>query len=174
MQYAYTARSTSGETATGVLAGESLAQVQQQLREKGLFILSLKATRGAAKSEVAGNRFSFRRSKVTSKDIVALTSQLAIMTKAGIDIAGAIQSLTRQCKHPALKATLELVHQDVMAGKTVSAALRNQSHVFGAAYVASVAAGEASGQAAQTGLALHERKGNAMGAARARSLLNNR
>jgi hypothetical protein len=35
-------------------------------------------------------------------------------------------------------------------------------------------AGEASAEAARTGLALHERKGNAMGAARARSLLDNR
>ena len=35
---------------------------------------------------------------------------------------------------------------DVMAGKSVSAALRNHIDVFGATYVASVAAGEASGK----------------------------
>ena len=41
---------------------------------------------------------------------------------------------------------LEQVHDDVTAGKAISDALRNQVHVFGDAYVASVAAGEASGR----------------------------
>ena len=41
---------------------------------------------------------------------------------------------------------MERVHEDVSGGKAISVALRAQVHVFGNAYVASVAAGEASGR----------------------------
>lgn len=148
MRYAYRAKSIGGETASGLLVADSPALAQQQLRQQGLFPMSLTP----AGEKAAGPRsssFSFRRRRVSRKELMALTSQLAIMTKAGIDVAGAIQSLVRQCPNPALKATLERVHQDILSGKPVSVALRNQGHVFGEAYVASVAAGEASGRLAE-------------------------
>jgi type II secretory pathway component PulF len=77
---------------------------------------------------------------------MAFTSQLAIMSKAGLDIAGAINSLQRQAVSPALKEPLGGVYQDVVGGKAFSVALANHVEVFGQAYVASVAAGEASGR----------------------------
>jgi type II secretory pathway component PulF len=145
MRYTYRAKSIRGETSSGMLVADSLALAQQQLRQQGLFPMSLAP---AARQAAQQRSFSlpFRRRRVSRKDLMALTSQLAIMTKAGIDVAGAIQSLARQCPNPALKATLESVHQDIMSGKPVSVALRNQGHVFGEAYVASIAAGEASGR----------------------------
>jgi type II secretory pathway component PulF len=145
MRFAYSAKSIQGETTSGVLVADSLAVAQQQLRQQGLFPMSLApASERAAKPRSGG--MSFRRRRVSRKELMSLTSQLAIMTKAGIDVAGAIQSLVRQCPNPTLKATLESVHQDILSGKPVSMALKNQGHVFGEAYVASVAVGEASGQ----------------------------
>ena len=35
--------------------------------------------------------------RITSRDLMALTSQLAVMARAGMDIAGALESLARQC-----------------------------------------------------------------------------
>ncbi len=141
-QFAYTAKSIGGETAQGLLTADTLVQAQQQLRQQGLFPVSLApaSARNATEPSRRGGR------RVSRKDRMAFTSQLAIMAKAGIDIAGALQSLARQCRNPVLKATLEAVHGDVLSGKPVSVALRNQSQVFGEAYVASIAAGEASGQ----------------------------
>ncbi|MGQ9574688.1 MAG: type II secretion system F family protein [Thermoguttaceae bacterium] len=143
MQYAYTARSKSGEPATGVLAADSPAQAHRQLRQQGLFVISVsEAGRGAGRT--AGG--ISRRRRVSCKDLLAFTSQLAIMSKAGIDVAGALHTLQRQCPSPTLKAALESVYQDVVGGKAFSAALHNHAEVFGSAYVASVAAGEASGR----------------------------
>ncbi|MCH7685218.1 MAG: type II secretion system F family protein, partial [Planctomycetes bacterium] len=53
--------------------------------------------------------------------------------------------LAEQCSNPTLKKTLDAVYQDVSSGKPVSVALRKHSHIFGDAYVASIAAAEASG-----------------------------
>jgi len=128
-----------------VIAAESLAQVQPLLREKGLFALSVTpVAKREAEARPAGLR-AWRR-RIAARDLMALTSQLAIMTKAGIDVAGALAGLVRQSTHPVLRATLESVHQDVVGGKSVSAAMRNHPQVFDSAYVATVAAGEASGQ----------------------------
>jgi len=86
------------------------------------------------------------RARVPKRELVNLTSQLAIMIRSGVDVAGALQSLARQCRRPGLKDILEQIHEDVMGGKAFSESLRTYAHVFGGSYVASIAAGEASGR----------------------------
>ena len=144
MQFAYTAKSADGQSATGVLVADSLPQAQKQLRQQGLYVLSV-APAGSKKAS-AIRRASRRRGRVSRKELHAFTSQLAIMLRAGIDVAGALHSLQRQSTGAALAATLEDVYQDVIGGKAFSVALANHAEVFGQAYVASVAAGEASGR----------------------------
>lgn len=136
--FAYTARSAAGETSQGVLAADSLRQARQMLRERGLFAVSL-ATAGREKARS-------QRKRVTRKDLLGLTSQLAIMTRAGIDVAGAIGSLAKQSVHPTLGPVLQQVHADVMNGKPVSAALKSHDRIFDQVYIATVMAGEASGR----------------------------
>ena len=84
--------------------------------------------------------------KVTRAELVSMTSQMAIMTRAGVDMASALGSLVRQCTSPALQTILEEVHTSVLDGNSVSESLGRYGHVFDATYVASVAAGEASGR----------------------------
>ena len=74
-----------------------------------------------------------------------LTSQLSIMCQAGIDVAEALGNVAKRCPNPTLARILREIHDDVSAGITVSEALKKHSKVFGGAYVASIAAGEASG-----------------------------
>ncbi|MFV1967279.1 MAG: type II secretion system F family protein, partial [Pirellulaceae bacterium] len=81
--------------------------------------------------------------KVRQKDLVAMTSQLAIMTRSGIDVASSLQSLVRQQKSPVVRKILEDVNGDVLAGNSLSDSLAKYPHVFNGTYVASVAAGEA-------------------------------
>ncbi len=89
-----------------------------------------------------------RRRQIHPREIVAISSQLAIMTRSGVEVAGALQSLARQCRNPHLRRVLENVHEGVIGGKSFSAALAEHEDIFGGAYVASVAAGEASGKMA--------------------------
>jgi type II secretory pathway component PulF len=84
--------------------------------------------------------------RISRKELVNLTSQLAIMTKSGVDLATALQSLVRQCGHPTLKVVLADVHENVLGGKKVSESLGQYPTIFNETFVASVAAGEASGR----------------------------
>lgn len=142
MQFAYTARGMKGDTVTGSLVADSLAHAQAQLREKGLYLISYKT---GAQSAVPRARRSWR-SRVTKKDLMTFTSQFAVMTKAGIDVATALHSLAAQCPNLKLKKVLDAVHADVLAGKPLSGALQGHGGVFNSTYLATVAAGEASGQ----------------------------
>ncbi|MDZ4659268.1 MAG: type II secretion system F family protein [Bythopirellula sp.] len=86
---------------------------------------------------------------VRLQDIAEFTSQLSIMVRSGIDVATALGSLSAQCQRPALAEVLTSVYQSVMAGTTLSESLRRHENVFDAAFVATVAAGEASGSLAE-------------------------
>lgn len=88
----------------------------------------------------------WRSHRIARRDVYAFTVQLAIMSRAGVDLASALQTLMRQCRSPRLKTTLEHIYKDVTEGRTVSEALRRHNDVFGPSFVASVAAGEASGR----------------------------
>lgn len=150
MHFQYTAKSAAGETLTGLLEAQSPSDVRQMLRQQGLFALSVEdhAEADVLTMASSGGGF-FTRSRVTKRDLLLLSSQLSIMTQSGIDLAEALKNAAKQCSHPRLKAALDDVYTDVSGGKSPSAALQKQSHIFGEAYVASVAAGEASGNVPQ-------------------------
>lgn len=93
-------------------------------------------------------RLGSSRTKVRLQDISEFTAQLSIMVRSGVDAATALGSLASQCKRPALAQVLKSVYQSVMAGTPLSESLRRHPHVFDAAFVATVAAGEASGSLA--------------------------
>lgn len=97
---------------------------------------------------------------VRLQDIAEFTSQLSIMVRSGIDAATALGSLSAQCQRPALAEVLMSVHQSVMAGTTLSESLRRHENVFDAAFVATVAAGEASGSLADVLIQLAEMQRN--------------
>lgn len=141
MQFQYTAKSMDGQTTTGTIEAAALSAARQQLRQQGLFVLSLVS----GKPKPGTTSLRTPTAGVKKSEILMFTTQLAIMCRSGIELAEALQNLAEQCTDPVLKRALSAVHQDVQDGKSVSAALEKQGHIFGDAYVAGVAAGEASG-----------------------------
>ncbi len=86
---------------------------------------------------------------VGQKHVAEITAQLAIMTRSGVDIASALGSLAAQCRRPALAQVLHDVHDSVLRGNMLSESLKQHPTVFEASFVATVAAGEASGRMPQ-------------------------
>src|SRR5688572_18391614 len=97
-------------------------------------------------AQAAPARQSLLGPRVKRAELVNMTSQLAIMMRAGVDMASALESLIRQCTSPALQPILEEVHASVLDGNSVSESMAKYGNVFDATFVASVAAGEASGR----------------------------
>jgi len=90
-----------------------------------------------------------RRNRVPKHEVADMTAQLAIMTQSGLDLSSALSSLAAQCERPALAAVLRDINDLVHGGNTLSESLRLYPEVFDGAYVATVAAAEASGRMAE-------------------------
>lgn len=146
MQYQYCAKTTTGDTLEGYLQASSTADVSRQLRQRDLFLVSTRPA--SAQLGTNGGTSSHRRgrSRVSRRDLMALTSQLAIMARSGVDLATALEDVSRECQNPKLQVALKQIHEDVLSGRSITAALGNYDHIFGQSYVASVAAAEAAGR----------------------------
>ena len=144
MQFVYTAKTNSGDIQTGQVSAADVEAVKRALREQSLFVIDVrkKATDTLWKSIFGGRE----RGAMSKRDLLSVTTQLAIMTRSGVDLASAFYSLSQQCSNSNLRNILAQVHRDVTGGKSISDALQAQASVFGDAYVASVAAGEAAGK----------------------------
>lgn len=140
----YTARSDDGSSVQGTFEAASLTEARDQLRTRGLFPVTL-SEGGSGGQDGRGGGRSQRRGRVPRSELMLATSQLAIMTRSGVDLADALLNVAGQCQHPLLKKTLQDVHDEVSGGQTVSGAMRNHMAVFGVTYVSMVASGEASG-----------------------------
>jgi type II secretory pathway component PulF len=90
-----------------------------------------------------------RKVRVPRAEVADMTAQLAIMTQSGLDLSSALSSLAAQCERPALAEVLRDINELVHGGNTLSEALKAYPEVFDGAYVATVAAAEASGKMAQ-------------------------
>lgn len=113
-----------------------------------------------------------RLRSVRKQEIAEVTAQLAIMTRSGVDVTSALLSLASQCQRPALAEVLHAVHESVMAGSPLSNALARHPEVFSPTFIATVAAGEASGRMAEVLDQLAELQRNEVRASRSlRSLL---
>jgi type II secretory pathway component PulF len=144
MQFTYTAKSSAGDVQTGQIDGDDVDQVKRALREKSLFPIDIREKGAASRWPLLSSRRD--HAAMRKRDLLTVTTQLAIMTKSGVDLASAFQSLAEQSSNERVRKVLGRVHADVTGGKSVSEAMRAQAHVFGDAYVASVAAGEAAGR----------------------------
>ena len=133
----------TGDTVSGALAADSRAAAQAQLREQGLFVVGWQADARQARARAAVRG---RRRRISRKDLLTFTSQFAVMTQAGIDVGTSLSTLAHQCSNLTLRESLEKVHAEVMAGKSLSTALKLYPNLFGGSYVATVTAGEASGK----------------------------
>src|SRR3989304_3043389 len=104
MNFAFTAKSQSGEVSTGVLTADSLRHAQQQLREQGLFPTSLKAISDTVTMAISSSWTP--RAKVPKRDLLTFTTQLAVMTRAGMDLASSLGTVAKQCSNPTLRRSL--------------------------------------------------------------------
>lgn len=144
MQFTYTAKTAAGDIQTGYVSAPDVESVKRALREQSLFVIDV---RRKAKDTLWKTLFGGRgRGSLSKRDLLSVTTQLAIMTRSGVDLASAFNSLSQQCSNATLRAILAQVHRDVTGGKSISDAMQVQAAIFGDAYVASVAAGEAAGK----------------------------
>ena len=172
--YQWRAVRPDGQMAKGSLVADSEHAALSQLRAQGLTPLQIEpvnegtspplipreraaasdfqphdarhTNEGARKSWLASLRFKPSESTASASDIHALTSELAIMLRAGLALDNALRVLIGMSHKPAVAELTRSLLQDVKAGVSLSRALGKHPGLFGDFYLNMVRSGEASGQ----------------------------
>ena len=156
-EFVWRAATATGKVEEGRLSAPSSAAALKQLRAQGLTPLRIDAaaTAGAAgfasKAQQAGNLAAApgtRQSKgpVTAADVLALTSELAIMLRAGLALDNALRVLIDMSHKPSIAALVQGILEAVKGGTPLSRALAAHRSLFSDFYINMVRSGEASGQ----------------------------
>ncbi|MEO5671891.1 MAG: type II secretion system F family protein [Ramlibacter sp.] len=153
--FAWRAADAAGQVLQGRLEAPSATAATKQLRDRGLVPVSIADAAslthsGPAAPVSAGllSRARFRRGDgpVTQAELLTLTSELAIMLRAGLALANALRVLIDMSLRPPVAALLRQVLEDVKHGAPLSRALAREQALFGDFYINMVRSGEASGQ----------------------------
>ncbi len=139
MEYKYVARDAGGRRVTGVLEAPNPRVVAKELREQGLYPLTISPKRSLLDINIPF------LNRVSLKHVAIFTRQVAAMIGAGIPLPTALGTVAEQTKQKRLRKVLMEVKEMVEGGEKFSEALGKYPEVFDRLFVSMVEAGEATG-----------------------------
>lgn len=136
----YRAVARDGRTVDGTLEATGQELASRQLRARGLTLLSLQP-------DAAGSAVARSRGRApTRQDVLAMTTELAVLLRAGLPLDRSLKVLIDMAAVPSMGALLADVLKSVKDGKALSVALEPYSDLLGRFYLSMVRSGEASGE----------------------------
>jgi type IV pilus assembly protein PilC len=140
--YFYQGFSRDGKRVSGYLDASSLQSVKEQLIKQQIYPSSIALAHQEARIPWWKRLFAGR---VSAKDKILFTKQLAILLKAGVPLLQALELLTEYFEGQ-FQAMLTIIKDDVKEGRALNEALAKYPKAFDSIYVQLVRAGEASGK----------------------------
>lgn len=131
-------KTRQGAIQKGEIAAANKEEVIALLRKQNILPVNVSAKPKELKLQLFSE-------KITDKDVVILTRQLATMIDAGLPLVQCLDILGSQTENKALAKVINQVRTDVESGATFADALKKHTKVFDNLYVNMVAAGEAGG-----------------------------
>lgn len=145
-QFAYVAKSKSGEELSGFLDGTSVDEAVTELHARGLIVLHVAEDRSAAKGLSLLARFMAMPVKRTStRDLALFTRQLSTALDAGIPLVKALRGLAADSSTGTLSKAVADVASRIESGTTLSEAIAAHPESFNTMYVSMIRAGERAG-----------------------------
>ena len=148
-EFAWRAAQADGQLIEGRSQAAAADAVLRQLRERGLTPLKVENAAATAAILVGGRARRVDKSPVGRTDVLAFTSELSIMLRAGLALDNALRVLIEMSAKPSVRTLLEGILEDVKGGAPFSRALSTRKELFGDFYINMVRSGEASGQMSQ-------------------------
>src|SRR3954447_13141092 len=130
-----------GEIVEGVYVAEDETRLRREFEEKGLYVLGIQRAGRAA----LGSFKLPRRSRISTREFLVFTKELATLLKAGMPLVQSLDILRQRVGNPLLKSVLDDVYEKVRAGSSLSEAFESHGSLFPGVYTASLLAGEKSG-----------------------------
>lgn len=136
-EFAYTAKSSTGEKLSGMIAAGSRAEAMQKLRAQSMFPMSVQDAAPAAKS------ISIKLPVRVKKDQVAdFCSQLADLLSNGVPMLESLKILSEATENPKLQETCIAIHDAVSQGDTLDVAMGKHPTIFSELTMSMIRAGQ--------------------------------
>ena len=149
-KYRYTAIDSAGKLVKGLLEADSQAMVVERLQGQGHLPLRAEAAdRSGALLDLLNVELS-RRRRLSKRDVVDFTRELAVMLGAGQDLDRALRFVVDITTGRTAHEIFSQIRDKVRGGSTLAAALSAHGTSFSRLYVGMVRAGEAGGTLAET------------------------
>lgn len=139
--FEYKALDAKGKNRKGIMEGDTVKQVRQQLREKGMVPIEVNPA-AQKESKKGGGLF---QPKITASDLALITRQLATLVQSALPIEAALLAVAEQCERPRLKSMMMAVRAKVVEGYSLAEGLGEFPATFDNLFCSMVAAGEKSG-----------------------------
>ena len=141
--FTYSALDTNGKQQRGVLEADSMRQVRQALRDKGLVPLAVE--QGLQTQRQDATTRSFFKRGIRTIELALLTRQLATLVQSAMPLEECLSVVAAQTERDRVRLMVAGVRSKVLEGFSLAAAMREYSHAFPDMYCAMVDAGEHSG-----------------------------
>ena len=135
--------SASGSKKNGSIDAVNVDVAISSLQRRNLVLVSIKEAEGS--QSLFGKQITWF-DRVSTKDVVILSRQLATLFDAQVSALRIFRLLSTETENKKLAGILQVVSDDIQSGSSISAALTKHPKVFSPFYVSMVKAGEESGK----------------------------
>lgn len=143
--YLYRAIGSDGKTKAGELSAASHEDALRLLQEQGVTPISINlAGEGGSSGELVAKKHAGSEG-VSTEDLLAVTSELAVLLRAGLPLDRSLKVLVGFIHVPKLKTVLSNVLDQVKHGGSLSHSMSMHQGVFGDFYLNMIRAAEAGG-----------------------------
>jgi type IV pilus assembly protein PilC len=154
-KFFYKAVDRSGEHISGTLDAADRKSAVAVLTGQGHFVTELSENKKASSSEslipsIDFSQIKFGSRKVSTKDILAMTTQLSTALRAGLPLLNGLELIHQQQTKSGMKEMLADLISQVSSGQALSDAMEKHPKVFSPLYVSMIRVGETGGILEQT------------------------
>ena len=133
--FKYSAINADGKRVNGVLNSQSERAARQQIKASNLTPLSLNLSRTTR----------LRRIKVSNKDLLFATRQIATLLDSGIALDETLKSIASEVDDKSLAAALHAIREDILQGTRIAEAMAPHQSIFNDTYRSLISAGDTAG-----------------------------
>jgi type II secretory pathway component PulF len=147
--FSYKAVDKGGGHVTGTIEASDRKSAVVALSGRGQFVIELAEATGADGERKAvldlGRRLSLGGGRISSKDILAITTQLSTALRAGLPLLNGLELIRDQQHKAGMREMLDEVVSAVRSGQSLSEAMGKYPKVFNPLYLSMIRVGETGG-----------------------------
>lgn len=129
-----------GRIVEKTITADSKAILIKRLKKEGNFVLEIRR-----KEEFGSLKKEISRRRIKANDLLSFNREFSVLIRTGLSIVAALDAVIAKGEESELSKILKKIRDDITAGESLSGAFGKYSNIFSKLYVASLQAGEKSG-----------------------------